>query len=89
MYGQDLTGVIFEEYYRYITTSDSLNPSKEYTETSNTISGKIFRINEIKQFLKQTIEEKCEADLTNVAFTDYSINIKIPDHFTFTLPDGG
>ena len=89
VYGQDLTDVIFEEYYRYITTSDSLNPSKNYTETSNTISGKLFRINEIKQFLKQTIEEKCKADLTNVAFTDYSMNIKIPDYFTFTLPDGG
>lgn len=80
VYGQDLTDVIFEEYYRYITTSDSLNPSKEYTETSNTISGKLFRVNEIKQFLKQTIEEKCGTDLTNVVFTDYSMNIKIPDH---------
>lgn len=89
VYGQDLTDVIFEEYYRYITTSDSLNPSKNYTEVSNTISGKLFRVNEIKQFLKQTIEEKCKADLTNVAFTDYSMNIKIPDHFTLTLPDGG
>ena len=89
VYGQDLTDVIFEEYYRYITTSDSLNPSKEYTETSNTISGKLFRINEIKQFLKQTIEEKCGTDLTNVAFIDYSMNIKIPDHFTLTLPDSG
>ena len=89
VYGQDLTDVIFEEYYRYITTSDSLNPSKEYTEVSNTISGKLFRVNEIKQFLKQTIEEKCGTDLINVAFTDYSMNIKIPDHFTLTLPDGG
>ena len=89
VYGQDLTDVIFEEYYRYITTSDSLNPSKEYTEVSNTISGKLFRVNEIKQFLKQTIEEKCGTDLTNVAFTDYSMNIKIPDHFTLTLPDSG
>lgn len=89
VYGQDLTDVIFEEYYRYITTSDSLNPSKNYTEISNTISGKLFRVNEIKQFLKQTIEEKCGTDLTNVAFTDYSMNIKIPDHFTLIIPDGG
>lgn len=89
VYGQDLTDIIFEEYYRYITTSDDLNPSKNYTEVSNTISGKLFRVNEIKQFLKQTIEEKCKADLTNVVFTDYYMNIKIPDHFTLTLPDGG
>lgn len=89
VYGQDLTDVIFEEYYRYITTSDNLNPSKNYTEVSNTISGKLFRVNEIKQFLKQTIEEKCKADLTNVVFTDYYMNIKIPDHFTLTIPDGG
>ena len=88
VYGQDLSDVIFEEYYRYITTSDTLNPSKNYTNVSNTISGELFRINEIKQFLKQTIEEKCGADLTNVAFTDYYMNIKIPDHFTLTLPDG-
>lgn len=89
VYGQDLTDVIFEEYYRYITTSGDLNPSKNYTEVSNTISGKLFRVNEIKQFLKQTIEEKCGADLTNVVFTDYYMNIKIPNHFTLTLPDSG
>ena len=58
VYGQDLTGVIFEEYYRYITTSDSLNPSKNYTEVSNTISGKLFRVNELTElYYKEYIDK--------------------------------
>lgn len=89
VYGQDLTNVSFGEYYRYITTSDTLNPSKSYTDVSDTISGKLFRIYEIKKFLKQTIEDKCKTDLTNIPFSSYSEKIKIPNHFTLTLPDGG
>ena len=74
--GKNLSNVRFENYYRYITTSDSLNPAKTYSSMSNDISGRLIRINEIKQNIKEAIEDNFNANLSNVSFENYHNYIK-------------
>lgn len=74
--GKNLSNVKFEDYYRYITTSDSLNPAKTYSSMSNDIAGRLIRINEIKQNIKEAIEDNFNANLSNVSFENYHNYIK-------------
>ena len=74
--GKNLSNVKFEDYYRYITTSDSLNPAKTYSSMSNDIVGRLIRINEIKQNIKEAIEDNFNANLSNVSFENYHNYIK-------------
>lgn len=74
--GKNLSNVAFEEYYRYITLNSSLNTQKTYTSVPDNISGKLQRINQVKQFLKEAIEDNLNQDLTNVEFRNYHNYIK-------------
>lgn len=74
--GKNLSNVKFEDYYRYITTSDSLNPAKTYSSMSNDIAGRLIRVNEIKQNIKEAIEDNFNANLSNVSFENYHNYIK-------------
>lgn len=74
--GKNLSNVKFEDYYRYITNSDSLNPAKTYSSMSNDIAGRLIRINEIKQNIKEAIEDNFNANLSNVSFENYHNYIK-------------
>lgn len=74
--GKNLSNVKFEDYYRYITNSDSLNPVKTYSSMSNDIAGRLIRVNEIKQNIKEAIEDNFNANLSNVSFENYHNYIK-------------
>ena len=74
--GKNLSNVTFENYYRYINIGSSLNPQKTYTSVPDTIAGKLQRINQVKQFLKEAIEDNLNQDLTNVSFKNYHNYIK-------------
>lgn len=74
--GKNLSNVTFENYYRYITIGSSLNPQKTYTSVPDTIAGKLQRINQVKQFLKEAIEDNLNQNLTNVEFRYYPNYIK-------------
>lgn len=74
--GKNLSNVKFENYYRYITNSDSLNPAKTYSSMSNDIAGRLIRVNEIKQNIKEAIEDNFNANLSNVSFENYHNYIK-------------
>lgn len=74
--GNNLANVPFEEYYRYITVDSSLNTQKTYTSVSDNISGKLQRLNQVKQFLKEAIEDNLNQNLTNVSFKNYHNYIK-------------
>ena len=74
--GKNLSNVTFEEYYRYITVDSSLNTQKTYTSVPDNISGKLQRINQVKQFLKEAIEGNLNQNLTNVDFKNYHNYIK-------------
>lgn len=74
--GKNLSNVTFEEYYRYITVDSSLNTQKTYASVPDNISGKLQRINQVKQFLKEAIEDNLNQDLTNVDFKNYHNYIK-------------
>lgn len=74
--GKNLSNVKFEDYYRYITTSNSLNPVKTYSSMSNDIAGRLIRLNEIKQNIKEAIEDNFNANLSNVSFENYHNYIK-------------
>ena len=74
--GKNLSNVTFENYYRYITIGSSLNPQKTYTSVPDTIAGKLQRINQVKQFLKEAIEDNLNQNLTNVSFKNYHNYIK-------------
>ena len=74
--GKNLSNVPFEEYYRYITLNSSLNTQKTYTSVPDNISGKLQRLNQVKQFLKEVIEDNLNQNLTNVEFRDYPNYIK-------------
>ena len=74
--GKNLSNVKFEDYYRYITTSDSLNPAKTYSSMSNDIAGRLIRVNEIKQNIKEAIEDNFNVNLNNVSFENYHNYIK-------------
>ena len=75
--GKNLSNVKFEDYYRYITNSDSLNPAKTYSSMSNDIAGRLIRVNEIKQNIKEAIEDNFNANLSNVSFENYHNYIKV------------
>lgn len=74
--GKNLSNVTFEEYYRYINVDSSLNTQKTYTSVPDNISGKLQRLNQVKQFLKEVIEDNLNQNLTNVEFRDYPNYIK-------------
>lgn len=74
--GKNLSNVPFEEYYRYITLNSSLNTQETYTSVPDNISGKLQRLNQVKQFLKEAIEDNLNQNLTNVEFRDYPNYIK-------------
>lgn len=74
--GKNLSNVKFEDYYRYITTSNSLNPAKTYSSMSNDIAGRLIRVNEIKQNIKEAIEDNFNTNLNNVSFENYHNYIK-------------
>lgn len=74
--GKNLSNVKFEDYYRYITISNSLNPAKTYSSMSNDIAGRLIRVNEIKQNIKEAIEDNFNANLSNVSFENYHNYIK-------------
>ena len=74
--GKNLSNVKFEDYYRYITNSDSLNLAKTYSSMSNDIAGRLIRVNEIKQNIKEAIEDNFNANLSNVSFENYHNYIK-------------
>ncbi len=74
--GKNLSNVTFENYYRYITIGSSLNPQKTYTSVPDTIAGKLQRLNQVKQFIKEAIEDNLNQNLTNVEFRDYPNYIK-------------
>lgn len=75
--GKNLSGVTFENYYRYITTSSSLNPSRGYSSVDDTIAGKLRRLNQVKQFIRDAIEDELGQNLNGVAFTSYHNYIKL------------
>ena len=72
----NLDNVPFEEYYRYINVDSSLNTQKTYASVPDNISGKLQRLNQVKQFLKEAIEDNLNQNLTNVEFKDYPNYIK-------------
>lgn len=74
--GKTLSNVTFEEYYRYINVDSSLNTQKTYASVPDNISGKLQRLNQVKQFLKEAIEDNLNQNLTNVEFKDYPNYIK-------------
>ena len=74
--GKNLSNVTFENYYRYITIGSSLNPQKTYTSVPDTIAGKLQRLNQVKQFIKEAIEDNLNQNLTNVEFKNYHNYIK-------------
>lgn len=74
--GKNLSNVTFENYYRYITIGSSLNPQKTYTSVPDTIAGKLQRLNQVKQFIKEAIEDNLNQNLTNVSFKNYHNYIK-------------
>lgn len=74
--GKNLSNITFENYYRYITIGSSLNPQKTYTSVPDTIAGKLQRINQVKQFIKEAIEDNLNQNLTNVSFKNYHNYIK-------------
>ena len=74
--GKNLSNVTFEEYYRYINVDSSLNTQKTYASVPDNISGKLQRLNQVKQFLKEAIEDNLNQNLTNVEFKDYPNYIK-------------
>lgn len=73
---KNLSNVTFEEYYRYITLNSSLNTQKTYASVTDDISGKLQRLDQVKQFLKEAIEDNLNQNLTNVEFKDYPVYIK-------------
>ena len=74
--GKNLSNVTFENYYRYITIGSSLNPQKTYASVPDTIAGKLQRLNQVKQFIKEAIEDNLNQNLTNVSFKNYHNYIK-------------
>lgn len=69
--GKNLSNVRFEDYYKYITPSKTLNPTKTYTSVSDTIAGKLIRLNEVKHNIKEVIEKNFGVNLDNIVFEEY------------------